>query len=135
MPNFTLTIIGVGEQQEFLQSISNKNIIFRGAVENKFMGNEFAKNDVFILPSLIEPWGLVVEEALYFGLPVLVSDRCGSSELIKNGINGFVFDPANKNSLTQIIRNFDDTLLQNLCSNADSYDINAKDIQQISSYL
>ena len=135
MPNFTLTIIGVGEQQEFLQSISNKNIIFRGAVENKFMGDEFAKNDVLILPSLIEPWGLVVEEALYFGLPVLVSDRCGSSELIKNGINGFTFDPANKNSLMQIIRNFDDTLLQNLCSNADSYDINAKDTQQISAYL
>ena len=99
------------------------------------MGDEFAKNDVLILPSLIEPWGLVVEEALYFGLPVLVSDRCGSSELIKNGINGFTFDPANKNSLMQIIRNFDDTLLQNLCSNADSYDINAKDTQQISAYL
>lgn len=135
IPNFTLTIIGVGEQQEFLQSISNKNIVFRGIVENKFIGDEFAKNDVFILPSLIETWGLVVEEALYFGLPVLISDRCGSSELIKNGINGFVFDPTDKNSFIQIIRNFDDTLLQNLCSNADSYDINAKDTQQISAYL
>lgn len=135
MPNFTLAIIGVGEQQEFLQSISNKNIIFRGAIENKFIGAEFAKNDVFILPSLIEPWGLVVEEALYFGLPVLISDRCGSSELIKNGINGFIFDPTDKNSLMQIIRNFDDEMLQNLCSNADSYDINAKDTQQISAYL
>ena len=135
MPKFTLTIIGVGEQEKFLQSISNKNIVFKGAVENKFIGDEFGKNDVFILPSLIEPWGLVVEEALYFGLPVLISDRCGSSELIKNGINGFIFDPTDKNSLMQIIRNFDDEMLQNLCSNADSYDINAKDTQQISAYL
>lgn len=135
MPKFTLTIIGVGEQEKFLQSISNKNIVFKGAVENKFIGDKFGKNDVFILPSLIEPWGLVAEEALYFGLPVLISDRCGSSELIKNGINGFIFDPTDKNSLMQIIRNFDDEMLQNLCSNADSYDINAKDTQQINTYL
>lgn len=135
MPNFTLTIIGVGEQQEFLRSFSNKNIIFRGAVENKFISNEFTKNDVFILPSLIEPWGLVVEEALYFGLPVLISDRCGSAELIKNGINGFTFDPTDKNTFMQIIKNFDDELFQNLCSNASSYDIAAKDMQQISAYL
>lgn len=135
IPNFTLTIIGVGEQQEFLRSFSNKNIIFRGAVENKFIGAEFAKNDVFVLSSLIEPWGLVVEEALYFGLPVLISDRCGSAELIKNGINGFTFDPTDKNTFMQIIKNFDDELFQNLCSNASSYDIAAKDIEQINAYL
>lgn len=135
MPKFTLTIIGVGEQEKFLQSISNKNIVFKGAVENKFIGAEFAKNDVFILPSLIEPWGLVVEEALYFGLPVLISDRCGSSELIKNGINGFIFDPTDKNSLMQIIRNFDDEMFQKLYSNTSSYDINTKDIEQINTYL
>ena len=135
MPNFTLTIIGVGEQQEFLRSFSNKNIIFRGAVENKLIGAEFAKNDVFVLPSLIEPWGLVVDEALYFGLPVLISDRCGSSELIKNGINGFAFDPTDKNTFMQIIKNFDDELFQNLCSNVSSYDIAAKDMRQISAYL
>lgn len=135
MPKFALTIIGVGEQEKFLQSISNKNIVFKGAVENKFIGDEFGKNDVFILPSLIEPWGLVAEEALYFGLPALISERCGSSELIKNGINGFTFNPTDKEALIQIIRNFDDDIFQKLYSNTSSHDINAKDIEQINAYL
>lgn len=135
IPKFTLTIIGVGEQEKFLHSISSSNIIFKGAVENKLISDEFTQNDVFILPSLIEPWGLVVDEALYFGLPVLISDRCGSAELIKNGINGFTFDPTDKNALMQIIKNFNDELFQNLCSNTSSYDIAAKDIEQINAYL
>lgn len=48
----------------------------------------------FIHPSTIEPWGLVVNEALACGLPVLVSDRCGCvPELVIDGVNGFRFDP------------------------------------------
>jgi glycosyltransferase involved in cell wall biosynthesis len=48
----------------------------------------------FILPSVIEPWGLVVNEAMAAGLPVLVSERCGcAQDLVQRGRNGFTFDP------------------------------------------
>lgn len=48
----------------------------------------------FVLASTSEQWGLVVNEALASGLPVLVSSRCGCAPaLVKQGVNGFTFDP------------------------------------------
>ena len=50
----------------------------------------------FILPSCQEQWGLVVNEAMASGLPVIVSNRCGSAHpLVKQGKNGFHFSPDN----------------------------------------
>ena len=46
-----------------------------------------------ILASTHDQWGLIVNEALAAGAPVLVSDRCGAHELVQNGVNGFTFAP------------------------------------------
>jgi glycosyltransferase involved in cell wall biosynthesis len=47
----------------------------------------------FVLPSTREPWGLVVNEAMAAGLPVIVSNRCGCAEdLVHTGQNGYLFD-------------------------------------------
>ena len=60
----------------------------------------YAAAGALILPSTSEPWGLVVNEAMAAGLPVLVSDRAGSAyDLVFPGINGYVFDPACKESI------------------------------------
>lgn len=54
----------------------------------------------FILPSTTEQWGLVVNEAMAAGLPVLVSERCGCSEdLVRPSVNGFRFDPFDPSDL------------------------------------
>jgi glycosyltransferase involved in cell wall biosynthesis len=51
---------------------------------------------VFIHASTTEQWGLVVNEAMSSGLPVLVSNRCGcAQDLVQEGVNGFTFDPHN----------------------------------------
>ena len=51
----------------------------------------YAASDLFVLCSSNETWGLVVNEAMNFGLPIVVSDRVGcSSDLVKTGWNGFV---------------------------------------------
>ena len=47
----------------------------------------------FVLPSVSDQWGLVVNEAMACGLPALVSHACGASELVRDGENGFRFDP------------------------------------------
>ncbi|MCK4375944.1 MAG: glycosyltransferase family 4 protein [Candidatus Brocadiae bacterium] len=48
----------------------------------------------FALPSTTEQWGLVVNEAMASGLPVLVSDRAGCRyDLVQDGVNGWLFDP------------------------------------------
>jgi glycosyltransferase involved in cell wall biosynthesis len=54
----------------------------------------YALARAFILPSTTEQWGLVVNEAMASGLPVLVSESCGcASDLVEEGKNGFTFNP------------------------------------------
>lgn len=56
----------------------------------------------FVLASTIEPWGLVVNEAMASGLPVLISERCGCAvDLVAHGRNGFTFDPCDVPQLAQ----------------------------------
>ncbi len=63
--------------------------------------------DVLVLPSLSEPWGLVVNEAMVCGMPVIVSDRCGCAvDLVQNGQNGYVFDPEQPAELTTALVQF-----------------------------
>ena len=60
--------------------------------------------DVLVLPSRSEPWGLVVNEAMVCGLPVVVSDRCGCvNDLVQDGKNGFVFNPDAPGQLTNCL--------------------------------
>lgn len=60
----------------------------------------YALASALILPSLSEPWGLVVNEAMACGLPILISDRCGSlHDLVFPGINGSVFNPLDSDSI------------------------------------
>lgn len=58
----------------------------------------------FILPSVSETWGLVVNEAMASGLPVLVSNRCGCvPDLVQEGVNGFTFDPYNIEEMAELM--------------------------------
>ena len=58
----------------------------------------------FIHASTTEQWGLVVNEAMASGLPVLVSNRCGcAADLVQEGVNGFTFDPGDVEQLAQLM--------------------------------
>lgn len=64
----------------------------------------YASADGFIMPSFAETWGLVVNEAMAAGLPVLVSQTAGChTDLIKEGVNGHVFDPKNTHQLAMLL--------------------------------
>jgi glycosyltransferase involved in cell wall biosynthesis len=66
-----------------------------------------ALGDVFILPSYSEPWGLVVNEAMACGMPVIVSNKCGSAyDVVKEDQNGYTFDPYNVEELTNVFNKF-----------------------------
>jgi glycosyltransferase involved in cell wall biosynthesis len=59
---------------------------------------------VFVHASTTEQWGLVVNEAMASGLPVLVSKRCGCApDLVREGVNGFTFDPLDVEQLAQLM--------------------------------
>ena len=58
----------------------------------------------FVLPSLSDQWGLVVNEAMAAGLPVIVSERCGCvPELVRPGENGFILDPEDSMSIATLL--------------------------------
>jgi hypothetical protein len=64
----------------------------------------FAHAKCFIHASIQEQWGLVVNEAMAAGLPVIVSNRCGCFEdLVIEGVNGFGFNPENHEELTHLM--------------------------------
>ena len=90
-PELNLTIIGFGELEDSLRAKAGANITFLGAINNSDLSQYYQQADVFVLPSKSEPWGLVVEEALNNGTPVMVSDRVGCAEEIINSENGMVF--------------------------------------------
>ena len=66
--------------------------------------------DVFVLPSEHEPWGLVVNEAMNAGKPVIVSDRVGAGpDLVEDGVNGFVYPARDVAALADRLRRLIDS--------------------------
>lgn len=94
-----LVIVGTGQLQKELQQLATElgvddTVLFIGAVSYADIPAYYALASAFILASYSEPWGLVVNEAMCAGLPVLVSEKCGSSaELVKENVNGTRFNP------------------------------------------
>lgn len=106
-----LIIVGDGHQRDELQDLVNNlkltDVYFVGGKSWKEVPEYYALADVFILPSISEPWGLVVNEAMICGLPVIVSKRTGAYfDLVKEKINGFGFDPYNQRELEDIMLKF-----------------------------
>ncbi len=104
-------ILGDGEQKnELKQYVLEKNmpnISFQNGVSWQQVPEYLALSDVLVLPSYSEPWGLVVNEAMACGLPVIVSEKCGCAiDLVKNEENGFTFSPYNYEQLTNLLLKF-----------------------------
>ena len=102
--NARLIIVGDGN---LLQSFQNEfahieKIIFSGAKFDKDLMEIYKKAHVLVLPSLYEPWGLVVNEALSAGLPVIVSEQVGAShDLVLKPNTGFVLNNNEPNELIE----------------------------------
>jgi 1,2-diacylglycerol 3-alpha-glucosyltransferase len=68
----------------------------------------FALCEAFVLPSQREEWGLVVNEAMACGAPVIVSNRVGAHfDLVKEGVNGFSFEPDSAGELAELLGRFE----------------------------
>jgi glycosyltransferase involved in cell wall biosynthesis len=65
---------------------------FAGFVNQRELPKEYGMSDVFVLPSTFEPRGAVINEAMACGLPVIVTDRCGSvGDIVLGGDNAFIY--------------------------------------------
>lgn len=80
-----------GELEAEVRSAGIPNVVFAGFRNQGELPRVFAAADLFVLPSGFERWGLVVNEAMCFGLPVIASDQVGSTGDLVSEANGAVF--------------------------------------------
>lgn len=110
MNNVELFILGDGECREELETISRKlkidsEVHFMGNIDNELLGAYYMLSNLFVLPSITTYYAdacpLVVNEAMYFGKPVVTSDAVGTTFMIEDGVNGYVVEERNAEALFQ----------------------------------
>ena len=105
-----LKIYGSGSNVEDLQKKirinSNRSIYYKGAKNHQELSKVFSRFSLFIFPSERESLGLVGLEAMASGVPVIGSSIGGIKSYLKNGYNGFLFDPGNAYDLKNKIELF-----------------------------
>lgn len=80
-------------------------VILPGFLQYDVLPAHYGLAGAFILASTSEQWGLVVNEAMASGLPVLVSERCGCArDLVQEGVTGYLFDPADIEAIAASMR-------------------------------
>jgi len=134
-PDYSLTVVGTGPLASHCANTSGPNVRFLGHINKNEIHGVYAASDALILPSVKEPWGLVVEEALYFGLPVIISSRVGcGDDIVAHGFNGLVFESGSLEGLKEAIVNLgrDYSALR---QGAEGFDLAKKDQAQLDSYL
>ncbi len=104
-----LRIVGGGDQlpaiEETVRSLGlDDSVHLDGSVGYAELPRFYAHAGAFVHASTTEQWGLVVNEAMASGLPVLVSDRCGCApDLVDEGVNGWTFDPLDVDGLAELM--------------------------------
>ena len=115
-PNYRLKIIGDGPLREELEKLTidleiDNKVDFLGELSNENVFKELAKSYCFILPSILEGFGIVYPEAMYCGCVTIGTKGEGIDGFIKNGKNGFLIDP-NEESIIKIL----EYVVRNDCS-------------------
>jgi len=109
-----LVLLGDGDLRSSLESqVSSLKlqhcVLLPGFKQYPELPTYYAHAGAFIHASTTEQWGLVVNEAMASGLPVLVSNRCGCApDLVQEGVNGFTFDPYEVEQLAQLMLKISD---------------------------
>ncbi|MDG6219797.1 MAG: glycosyltransferase family 4 protein, partial [Candidatus Thermoplasmatota archaeon] len=99
--NVFLLVVGTGPKESYYKALVNdlslQNVYFAGYVDNELKKAAYYKAcDIFVLPAVFingayEPWGLVINEAMAFGKPIVTTNAVGSAfDLVENNVNGFV---------------------------------------------
>jgi glycosyltransferase involved in cell wall biosynthesis len=110
--NWELLFVGDGPLRSDLEKLAaalrlGEKVVFAGGFPWYEVPAWLAKSDVLVLPSKSEPWGLVVNEAMVCGMPVIISNKCGCApDLVKEALNGFTFDPEKQAELEKAMLYF-----------------------------
>jgi len=120
LQDITFLLVGDGPLRGILQhkvqELKLSNIVFLGFIPPEQLPPVFAMSEILLLPSLHEPWGAVVNEALASGIPVMVSSVAGAADLVEHGKNGYIIDPNDIDRAEALLRGYlaDEGLRQNM---------------------
>ena len=89
-------IVGGNENEEYLQLINRyglQSVHFLPFMGKEELSNYYTLSDLFVLPTREDIWGLVINEAMAHGLPVITTKSClAGLELVEDGVNGYLVD-------------------------------------------
>jgi len=108
---YTLQVVGDGLQQQELEAFCREHhlsdrVQWLGRIPFDQIRTYFDNADVFVFPTLEDTWGVVTLEAMLLGKPILCSNGAGTSELVINGENGYVFTPDDPDKLADLMQQF-----------------------------
>lgn len=106
-----LFIVGSGpltkQFERRIEELGVKQVYLMGFQPREKTFDFYKASNILVLPSRDETWGIVVNEALCFGLPVIASNRVAAAvEFIKNDYNGFIYDFGDTNQIARYIERF-----------------------------
>ncbi len=106
--NYILFVVGDGKQRESYEALAKtlgvRMIVTGFITEQQTLFRMYYAADCLVLPSVYDPWGLVINEAMSAHLPVIGTNYCGASmDLIQNGKNGYVLEQLEAGELAKYI--------------------------------
>jgi phosphatidylinositol alpha-1,6-mannosyltransferase len=104
----TLDLIGTGDAEAACRSLAAElnvaeRVHFLGYIPREEIPHHYAQAHVFVLPSYNEGMSVATLEAMAAGLPVIITHTGGTAELVKEGVNGFVFNWGDVGQLSEYI--------------------------------
>ena len=108
IPNTRLILVGKGYLRKELEKLAEKlgvddKVIFTGFISDELLKQAYSASDIFVLPSRAETQSLVLLEASAMGLPLVGAKITAIPELVRDGWNGYTFEPENHEDLAQKI--------------------------------
>jgi glycosyltransferase involved in cell wall biosynthesis len=93
------------EYQDLCEKLGLTNICFDGFMKKDRLIRYYKAADLFVLPTREDIWGLVINEAMAYGLPVITTDRCVAGlDLVENGVNGYLVPVNDPDQLAEKIQ-------------------------------
>ena len=94
-----------GEYLKLREELGLRNVHFLGFQKKEQLARYYQAADLFVLPTREDIWGLVINEAMAYGLPTITTDRCVAGlELIEDGVNGYIVPVEDAAALAEKIR-------------------------------
>ena len=104
---FQFYFIGGEPTEEYLRIVEDnnlKNVHFLGFKKKSELWKYYRASDLFLFPTRYDPWGLVVNEAMANGLPIVSTDQSSASlHFIRDDVNGFIYKVDNEDEYLRIM--------------------------------